>query len=118
MESMHGQSKANKATRKDHFPFPFIDQLLDRLAGHEFYCFLDRYSKYNQIAIAPKNQEKTTFTHPYGTFSFLKISFRLCNAPATFQRCIMAIFFDMGEQLLEIFMVDFSVFRDSFDFNA
>ncbi|XP_068662929.1 uncharacterized protein [Aristolochia californica] len=54
--------KLNSATRKDHFPLPFIDQMLERLAGHNFYCFLDRYSGYNQIAIAPEDHEKTTFT--------------------------------------------------------
>ena len=45
--------KLNKATRKDHFPLPFLDQMLDRLVGHEYYCFLEWYSGYNQIAIAP-----------------------------------------------------------------
>ena len=62
--------KLNTATRKDHFPLPFIDQMLDRLAGHPHFCFLDGYSRYNQIAIAPEDQEKTTFTCPYGTFAF------------------------------------------------
>ncbi|BBN67230.1 hypothetical protein Prudu_17S000100 [Prunus dulcis] len=55
--------KLNRATSKDHFPLPFIDQMLERLAGHSHYCFLDGYSGYNQIAIAPEDQEKTTFTH-------------------------------------------------------
>ena len=86
--------KLNKATRKDHFPLPFINQMLDRLAGHQYYCFLDGYSGYNQIAIALEDQEKTTFTCPYGTFAFRRMSFGLCNAPATFQRCMMAIFMD------------------------
>ena len=62
--------RLNKATRKDHFPLPFLDQVLDRLAGHEFFCFLDGYSGYNQISIAPEDPEKTTFTCPYGTFAF------------------------------------------------
>ena len=77
--------KLNKATRKDHFPLPFLDQMLDRLAGHEYYCFLDGYSSYNQIAIALEDQEKTTFTFPYGTFAFRRMPFGLCNVPDTFQ---------------------------------
>nr|XP_017250807.1 PREDICTED: RNA-directed DNA polymerase homolog [Daucus carota subsp. sativus] len=87
--------KLNKATRKDHFPLPFIDQMLDRLAGHEYYCLLDGYSGYSQIFIAPWDQEKTTFTCLFGIFAFRRLSFGLCNAPATFQRCMMAIFSEM-----------------------
>ena len=89
--------------------------MLDRLAGHEYYCFLDGYSGYNQIAIAPEDQEKTTFTCPYGTFAFRRMPFGLCNAPGTFQRCMMAIFSDMVERKIEIFMDDFSVMGNSFD---
>ncbi|KAK8516142.1 hypothetical protein V6N12_013549 [Hibiscus sabdariffa] len=107
--------KLNKATKKDHFPLPFIDQMLDRLAGKAFYCFLDGYSGYNQIAIAPEDQEKTTFTCPYGTYAFRRMPFGLCNAPTTFQRCMLAIFSDMVEDYLEVFMDDFSVFGDNFD---
>ncbi|KAL4353014.1 hypothetical protein GQ457_06G014200 [Hibiscus cannabinus] len=107
--------KLNKATRKDHFPLPFIDQMLDRLAGKQFYCFLDGYSGYNQIAIAPEDQSKTTFTCPYGTFAFRRMPFGLCNAPATFQRCMTAIFSDLNEDCLEIFMDDFSTFGEDFD---
>ena len=62
--------KLNKATNKDHFPLPFLDQMLDRLARHEYYYFLDGYSGYNQIAIDPEDQKKMTFTCPYGTFAF------------------------------------------------
>ena len=76
--------KLNTATRKDHFPMPFIDQMLDMLAGHPHFCFLDGYSGYNQIAIAPEDQDKTTFTCPFGTFSFRRMPFGLCNAPGTF----------------------------------
>ncbi|XP_060962150.1 uncharacterized protein LOC133032282 [Cannabis sativa] len=107
--------KLNSLTRKDHFPLPFIDQMLERLAGHEYYCFLDGYSGYNQIPIAPEDQEKTTFTCPYGTFAYRRMSFGLCNAPATFQRCMIAIFSDMVEHFLEIFMDDFSIYGSSFD---
>ena len=84
--------KLNKATRKDHFPLPFLDQMLDRLTGHDCYCFLDGYSGYNQIAIAPEDQEKTTFTHPYGTFAFRLMPFGVYNAPGTFHRCMMEYF--------------------------
>ena len=107
--------KLNTATRKYHFPLPFIDQMLDRLAGHPHLCFLDGYSGYNQISIAPKDQEKTTFTYPYGTFSFRRIPFRLCNAPATFQRCMMSMFLDLAVEVLEIFMDDFTVYGSSFE---
>ncbi|KAA3461653.1 Transposon Ty3-I Gag-Pol polyprotein [Gossypium australe] len=100
-----GYQKLNKATRKNHFPLPFINQILDRLVEKAFYCFLDGYSMYNQIAIAPTDQEKTTFTYPYGIFSFRRMSFGLCNAPATFQRCMMAIFLDMAEKFLEVLLM-------------
>lgn len=59
----------NKATKKYHFPLPFIDQVLDTLAGKKFFSFLDGFSGYNQIQIAPIDQGKTTFTYPWGTFS-------------------------------------------------
>ncbi|GJZ27250.1 reverse transcriptase domain-containing protein [Tanacetum coccineum] len=106
--------KLNEATRKDHFPLPFMDQMLERLAGNQFYCFLDGFSGYFQIPIDPKDQEKTTFTCPYGTFAYRRMPFGLCNAPGTFQRCMMAIFHDMIEKTMEVFMDDFSVFGDSF----
>ncbi|GJW07392.1 reverse transcriptase domain-containing protein [Tanacetum coccineum] len=106
--------KLNEATRKDHFPLPFMDQMLERLAGNEYYCFLDGFSGYFQIPIDPKDQEKTTFTCPYGTFAYRRMPFGLCNAPGTFQRCMMAIFHDMIEKTMEVFMDDFSVFGNSF----
>ena len=107
--------KLNSMTRKDHFPLPFMYQILERVGGHEFYCFLDDYSSYNEIEIALEDQEKTTFTCSFGTFTYQMMPFGLCNAPATFQRCMLSIFDDMIERFLEIFMDDFSVFGDSFD---
>ena len=107
--------KLNTVTRKDHFPLPFIDQMLDRLVGHPHFCFLYGYSGYNQIAIAPEDQEKTTFTCPYGTFAFRRMPFGLCNAPATFQRCMMSMFSNLVEEVMEIFIDDFTVYGSSFE---
>lgn len=107
--------KLNHATRKDHFPLPFIDQMLERLSGHKYYCFLDGFSGYFQIPIAPEDQEKTTFACPYGTFAYKRMPFGLCNALATFQRCMTAIFHELMEDNMEVFMDDFSVFGNSFD---
>ena len=67
--------KLNTATIKDHYPLPSINQVLDRLARHSHYCFLDGYSCYNQIAIALEDQEKSTYTCPYGTFAFRRMPF-------------------------------------------
>ncbi|GKA38228.1 reverse transcriptase domain-containing protein [Tanacetum coccineum] len=107
--------KLNDAIRKDHIPLPFIDQMLERLSGNEYYCFLDGFSGYFQIPLAPEDQEKTTFTCPYGTFSYRRMPFGLCNAPATFQLYMTAIFHDMCKDFMEVFMDDFSVFGNSFD---
>ena len=107
--------KLNTTTRKDHYPLPFIDQMMDRLAGHSHYCFLDGYSEYNHIAIATEDQDNNTFTCPYDTFAFIRMPFRLCKAPATFQRCRMSIFSDLVEEVMEIIMDDFSVYGSSFE---
>nr|GEV83847.1 reverse transcriptase domain-containing protein [Tanacetum cinerariifolium] len=87
--------KLNDATRKDHFSLPFMDQMLERLAGNEYYCFLDDFSGQFQIPIDPQDQEKTTFMCVYGTFAYRRMHFGLCKAPGTFQRCMMAIFHDI-----------------------
>ncbi|GJR52925.1 reverse transcriptase domain-containing protein [Tanacetum coccineum] len=100
--------KLNDATRKDHFPLPFMDQMLERLVGNEYYCFLDGFFGYFQIPIDLQDQDKTTITCPYGTFAYRRMPFGLCNAPGTFQRCMMAIFHDMIEETMEVFMDNFS----------
>nr|GEU52272.1 reverse transcriptase domain-containing protein [Tanacetum cinerariifolium] len=106
--------KLNEATRKDHFPLPFMDQMLERLARNQYYCFLNGFSGYFQIPIDPKDQGKTTFACPYRTFAYRRMPFGLCNAPGTFQRCMMAIFRDMIEKTMEVSMDDFLVFGNSF----
>nr|GEX96844.1 reverse transcriptase domain-containing protein [Tanacetum cinerariifolium] len=106
--------KLNEATHKDHFSLPFMDQMLEGLAGNQYYYFLDGFSGYFQIPIDPKDQEKTTFTCPYETFAYRRMPFGLCNAPGTFQRCTMAIFHDMIEKTIEVSMDGFSIFENSF----
>ncbi|RDX90948.1 hypothetical protein CR513_27138, partial [Mucuna pruriens] len=107
--------RLNQATRKDHFPLPFIDQMLEKLAGRSHYCFLDGFSGYMQIHIAPEDQHKTTFTCPFGTFAYTCMPFGLCNAPSTFQHCMTSIFLDLLQDCMEVFIDDFTVYADSFE---
>ncbi|RVW69244.1 Retrovirus-related Pol polyprotein from transposon 17.6 [Vitis vinifera] len=77
--------------------------------------FLDGYSGYFQIEIDLEDQEKTTFTCPFGTFAYRRMPFGLCNAPATFQRCMLSIFSDMVERIMEVFMDDITVYGSSYE---
>jgi len=108
--------RLNQATRKDHFPLPFIDQMLERLAGKTHYCFLYGFSGYFHIWIAPEDQHKTTFTCPFGTFPYRRMPFGLCTARGTFQCCIMSIFSYLIEHCIELFMDDFRIYGSSFNF--
>ena len=105
--------KLNKATRKDHYPLPFIDQMLERLSKHTHICFLDGYSGFSQIPVSLHDQEKTTFTCPFGSYAYRRMPFGLCNAHATFQSFMTAIFSDFSEKIVEVFMNDFSVYGTS-----
>ena len=107
--------RLNEVTRKYHFPLSFIDQLLERVSGHPFYFFLDGYSGYFQIEIAPEDQEKTTFTCPFGTYAYRRMPFGLCNALATFQRCMLSMFSDMVERIMEVYMDDITVYGGDFE---
>ena len=107
--------RLNAVTSKDHFPLPFIDQLLERVSGHPLYCFLDWYLGYFQIEFAPGDQENTTFTCPFGTYAYRRMPFYLWNAPATFQRCMLSIFSDMVERIMEVYMNDITVYEGDFE---
>ena len=107
--------RINAVTRKDHCPLPFIDQLLKRVSEHPFYCFLDGYSGYFQIEIVMEDQEKTTFTCPFGTYAYKRMPFGLCNAPATFQRCMLSIFSDMVKRIMEVYMDDITIYGGTFE---
>jgi len=104
----------NKSTLKDHFPLPFIDQVLDTLASKK-YLFLDGFSGYNQIQVAPEDQDKTTFTCPWGTYAYQVLPFGLCNAPATFQRAVLGIFSDLIHDCVKIYMDDFTLYESTFE---
>jgi hypothetical protein len=106
--------KLNKAARQDHFLLPFIDEMLERPANHSFFCYLDGYASYHQILIHLDDQSKTIFTCPYGTFAYRRMSIGLYNAPASFQRCMMAIFSDLIEKVMEVFMDNFSIYSKTF----
>jgi hypothetical protein len=107
--------KLNKSTQKYHFLLPFINEMLESLANHPFLCYLDGYSGYHQTPIHPNDQSKTTFTCPYVTFAYRRMLFGLCNALASFQMCLMAIFSDLIEKVMEVFMDNFSVFGKTFE---
>ncbi|RVW71883.1 Retrovirus-related Pol polyprotein from transposon 17.6 [Vitis vinifera] len=92
-----------------------LTSVLERVSGHPFYCFLDGYSGYFQIEIDVEDQEKTTFTCPFGTYAYRRMPFGLCNAPATFQRCMLSIFSDMVERIMEVFMDDITIYGGTFE---
>src|SRR3954467_1953584 len=89
--------------------------MLETLSKNTHFCYLDGYSGFSQIHVNTADQEKTTFTCPYGTYAYRRMPFGLCNAPATFQRCMSAIFHGFCEEIVEVFMDDFSVYGTSFD---
>ena len=107
--------RLNAVTRKDHFPLLFIDQLLERVSEHPFYYFLDGYSGYFQIKIVVEDHEKTTFTCPFGTYAYRGMPSGLFNVPTTFQRCMLNIFSDMLECIMEVYMYDITIYGGTFE---
>jgi hypothetical protein len=107
--------KVNKVTKKDHYPLLFIDQMLERLSKKTHFCFLDGYSGFSQIAVRKQDQEKTLLLVLMELMLYRRMPFGLCNAPATFQRCMSAIFHGFCEEIMEVFMDDFSIYGTSFD---
>jgi hypothetical protein len=107
--------KLNKDTIRDHKPLPNMERILERLSNHSYICFLDSYSGYSQIPISSDDQEKTTFTCPYGTYAYRLMPFGLCNAAASFQECILNIFKDYVENIMEVLLNNFMVYGSTFD---
>ncbi|MCO5582739.1 hypothetical protein L7F22_036638 [Adiantum nelumboides] len=102
--------KLNAQTIKGPFSLPFTDMMLDEIAGDEMYNFMDDYSGYNELKIAPKDREKTTFIIKWGAFMYLVMPYGLCHALATFQRCMMEIFSEFLHKFLVIFIDDFTIY--------
>ncbi|CAM8993840.1 unnamed protein product [Rhodiola kirilowii] len=107
--------KLNAVTRKDHFPLPFIDQMLDRLAGKPYFCFLDGFSGYNMIPIAPEDQGEDHIHLPIRHICFQKNVVWSMQCSGTFQRVVTSIFSYMIGIFIEVFMDDFTIYGDTFD---
>ncbi len=102
----------NKVIKKNQYPLPFCEEILEEVAGHEMYIFGDGYKGYHQVKIAPEDQLKTTFTTPWGTFCYIIMPFSLCNAPGTFQRLMNKVFDPFFGLFLWVFIDDFGVCND------
>ena len=96
----------NRASPKDDFPLPHIDILIDNTAQHKVFSFMDGFSGYNQIKMAPEDMEKTTFVTQWGTFCYKVMPFGLKNAGATYQRAMVALFHDMIHHEIEVYVDD------------
>ena len=107
--------KLNVATKKNHFPLPFIDIVLDKVASQQLYSFLDGFSGYNQVNIHPYDQSKTNFVTKWGTYAYRVMPFGLYNARATFQWVVTQALQDFLRDFMEIFLDDFCV--DSWERN-
>ena len=105
--------KLNVATKKDPYPILFIDSILDTMAGHKIYSFLDGYSGYHQIKIALEDRVKTTFVTDWGAFVWVVMPFGLKNAPATYQKAVHLAFREYIDVFMKLFLDDFSVYSDT-----
>ncbi|MCO5549113.1 hypothetical protein L7F22_002579 [Adiantum nelumboides] len=102
----------NAATKRDHFPLPFQDEILNEVAGHERYTVCDGYSSYYQIRIAEEDQHKTIFITPWGCFAFRVMPFGLTNVPSTFTRFTSFIFQPFFGKSIRMFLDDFCTYSD------
>jgi len=104
----------NQVSLKDHYPLPKMDHILQRVVGSSRISLLDGISGFNQILVHPDDQDKTTFTTPWGTFKYVKMPFGLKNAGATFQRA-MDITFSKGiHDFLVVYLDELTPFSKSY----
>ena len=101
----------NAVTVTDAFPLPFTNNVLDAVAGHDMYSFLDGFTGYNQVRMHLDDQEKTTFVTDWGVYVVVVMMFRLKTTPTTFQRAITEIFGDYIPAFMQVFLDDFGMYR-------
>ena len=99
----------NKASPKYDFPLPHIDILVDNIAGHALLSFMDGFSGYNQIKMAPKDMEKISFITPWGTYCYKVMPFGLKNVSATYQRVATTLLQDLIHKEVEVYVDDMIV---------
>ena len=107
--------KLNNVTKRDHYPLPRIDDMLETLQGSQWFASLDLASGFWQVELEPKDREKTTFITRFGTYEFNVMPFGLCNAPATFQRLMDTVLRDILWQYAIVYVDDINIGSKSFD---
>jgi hypothetical protein len=100
----------NRSSQKDNYPLPKMEHILQRVTGAYRISMIDGLSRYNQISILPEDKEKTTFTTPWGTFMYAKMTFGLMNAGAMFQRAMDIAFIGEKDKFVFIYLDDITVF--------
>ena len=105
----------NKATVRNRYPLPRIEELLDRLGDAKFFTKIDLRSGYHQIRVHPEDVPKTAFRTRYGHFEFLVLPFGLTNAPATFMHLMHSIFREHLDTFVIIFLDDILVYSRSLE---
>src|SRR5256886_11943601 len=107
--------KLNKVTKKDCYPLPRIDDMLETLSGAQWFTSLDLASGFWQVELDPKDREKSTFITRFGTYEFVVMPFGLCNAPATFQRLMNTILRDILWKFVMDYIDDISVYSKTWE---
>lgn len=107
--------RLNAITKKDAYPIPRIDQLIEVLQGATFFTKLDLAAAFNQIPVAEEDVEKTAFTTRYGQFEFRVLPFGLCNAPATCMRLMQHVLSDYLDDFVVVYLDDILIFSKTED---
>ena len=103
----------NKCSRKDNYPLPKMEHILQKVSGSSVMSFIDGFSGYNHIVVHSDDREKTAFTTPWGTFMYEKMPFGLMNVGASFQRAMDIAFVGEKDKFVLIYLDDITVFSSS-----